>query len=107
MSDMTPSPPAPLPQRGEGGDELSSCPRPLWGRGRSRRAGPGEGVQVSPYWAGLNSIARAAEKAKYHPDIDIRYNVVAITLSTHSARGVTEKDFALAQLIDAIASNLR
>ena len=55
----------------------------------------------------VNSIASAAEKAKHHPDIDIRYNVVAITLSTHSAGGVTEKDFALAQQIDALASNLR
>ena len=37
MSDMTPSPPAPLPQRGEGGDELSSCPRPFGGEGGAER----------------------------------------------------------------------
>jgi 4a-hydroxytetrahydrobiopterin dehydratase len=54
----------------------------------------------------VNRIARTAEKADHHPDIDIRYNVVGITLSTHSARGITEKDFALAQQIDEIASNL-
>ena len=54
----------------------------------------------------LNRIARTAEKAGHHPDLDIRYNVVGIGLSTHRAGGITEKDFALAQQIDDIASNL-
>ena len=54
----------------------------------------------------VNRIARTAEKAGHHPDIDIRYNVVGIGLSTHSAGGITEKDFALAQQIDDLASNL-
>ena len=54
----------------------------------------------------VNRIARAAEKANHHPDIDIRYNVVEIVLSTHSAGGITEKDFALARQIDDLASNL-
>jgi len=54
----------------------------------------------------VNRIARTVEKAGHHPDLDIRYNVVGIGLSTHSAGGITEKDFALAQQIDDIASNL-
>ena len=54
----------------------------------------------------LNRVARTAEKAGHHPDLDIRFNVVEIGLSTHSAGGITEKDFALAQQIDDIASNL-
>jgi 4a-hydroxytetrahydrobiopterin dehydratase len=54
----------------------------------------------------VNRIARAAESANHHPDIDIRYNVVEIGLSTHSAGGITAKDFALAQQIDDIASSL-
>jgi 4a-hydroxytetrahydrobiopterin dehydratase len=54
----------------------------------------------------VNRIARTAEMAGHHPDIDIRYNVVGIVLSTHSAGGITEKDFALAQEIDNLASNL-
>ena len=45
-------------------------------------------------------IAILAELADHHPDIDIRYNRVTITLSTHSAGGVTEKDFALAKRIE-------
>ena len=54
----------------------------------------------------VNRIARTAEKANHHPDLDIRYNVVEVTLSTHSEGGITEKDFALAQQIDEISSNL-
>ena len=54
----------------------------------------------------VNRIARAAEKANHHPDIDIRYNVLEIGLSTHSEGGITEKDFALAQEIDKLASKL-
>jgi 4a-hydroxytetrahydrobiopterin dehydratase len=36
------------------------------------------------------------------PDIDIRYKQVTLRLSTHSAGGLTEKDFALAQQIDQL-----
>jgi 4a-hydroxytetrahydrobiopterin dehydratase len=45
-------------------------------------------------------VAQLAEDADHHPDIDVRYNRVTLTLSTHSAGGVTEKDFALARQID-------
>ena len=50
----------------------------------------------------VNKIAEAAENAGHHPDITINYNVVGISLSTHSAGGVTEKDFDLAGRIDQI-----
>ena len=45
----------------------------------------------------VNSVAKLAEKAWHHPDIDIRWNKVTLTLTTHDAGGLTEKDFALAQ----------
>ena len=51
----------------------------------------------------VNVVARAAEKACHHPDIDIRWNKVTLTLSTHSAGGLTAKDFALAAKCDALA----
>ncbi len=51
----------------------------------------------------VNKIAEAAEEAQHHPDITINYSIVTISLSTHSEGGVTEKDFELAQQIDAIA----
>lgn len=51
----------------------------------------------------VNTVARLAEKAWHHPDIDIRWNKVALTLTTHDAGGLTEKDFELAQQFDRLA----
>lgn len=51
----------------------------------------------------VNRIAEAAEKAGHHPDITINYNLVTLSLSTHSEGGVTEKDFQLAKEIDGLA----
>src|SRR5438552_3228356 len=48
----------------------------------------------------VNRVARLAEKAWHHPDIDIRWNKVTLTLTTHDAGGLTEKDFELAQKFD-------
>ena len=48
----------------------------------------------------VNRVADLAEEADHHPDILIRYNKVTLTLSTHSAGGLTEKDFQLARKID-------
>ena len=51
----------------------------------------------------VNKVAALAEAAAHHPDILIRYSKVTLTLSTHDAGGVTEKDFALAGQSDAAA----
>jgi 4a-hydroxytetrahydrobiopterin dehydratase len=45
----------------------------------------------------VNAVAKLAEKAWHHPDIDIRWNKVALTLTTHDAGGLTGKDFKLAK----------
>jgi 4a-hydroxytetrahydrobiopterin dehydratase len=50
----------------------------------------------------VNSVALLAEKANHHPDIDIRWNKVRLVLSTHSAGGLTEKDFNLAKQIESL-----
>lgn len=50
----------------------------------------------------VNSVALLAEKANHHPDIDIRWNTVLLVLSTHSAGGLTEKDFSLAEQIESL-----
>ena len=44
----------------------------------------------------------AAEKAGHHPDWSNAYNTVSISLSTHDAGGLSEKDIALANRIDAL-----
>ncbi len=50
----------------------------------------------------VNYVAEIAERAWHHPDIDIRWNKVTLTLATHDAGGLTEKDFALAQRFDRL-----
>ena len=52
----------------------------------------------------VNRVADLAEEADHHPDILIRYNKVTLTLATHSARGLTAKDFRLAREIDGAGS---
>lgn len=49
----------------------------------------------------VNRVADLAEEANHHPDIEIKYNRVELSLSTHSEGGLTDKDFALAEQIDA------
>lgn len=48
----------------------------------------------------VNKVATKSEKEEHHPDIDVRYNKVRLTLSTHSEGGITEKDIKLARIID-------
>jgi 4a-hydroxytetrahydrobiopterin dehydratase len=51
----------------------------------------------------VTRVALAAEKADHHPDIDIRWNRVTLTLSTHSEGGLTARDLDLADLADGLA----
>jgi 4a-hydroxytetrahydrobiopterin dehydratase len=51
----------------------------------------------------VNAVAKLAERAWHHPDIDIRWNRVTLALTTHDAGGLTEKDFALARKFDALS----
>jgi 4a-hydroxytetrahydrobiopterin dehydratase len=50
----------------------------------------------------VNRVAGLAESADHHPDIDIRYSKVTLTLSSHDAGGITDKDIALAKAIDQV-----
>lgn len=53
-------------------------------------------------WGFMTRVAMAAEKADHHPEWSNVYNKVEITLSTHDAGGVTDKDIALAKFIDGL-----
>ena len=55
----------------------------------------------------VNLIGDEAEQLDHHPDIDIRWNKVTLTLSTHSAGGITERDFTLAHRINDRAASSR
>jgi 4a-hydroxytetrahydrobiopterin dehydratase len=48
-------------------------------------------------------VAYLAEQANHHPDIAIAWNKVTLTLSSHSAGGLTAADFDLAGKISALA----
>ncbi|MHC5727936.1 MAG: 4a-hydroxytetrahydrobiopterin dehydratase [Nostoc sp.] len=50
----------------------------------------------------VNKLVEPAESAGHHPDIEISYNKVKITLTTHDAGGLTQADFDLAQVIAKI-----
>jgi 4a-hydroxytetrahydrobiopterin dehydratase len=50
----------------------------------------------------VGHVARIAERRDHHPDIDLRYSRVRLTLSTHSAGGLTGKDFASAREFGAL-----
>ncbi|MEE2907511.1 MAG: 4a-hydroxytetrahydrobiopterin dehydratase [Planctomycetota bacterium] len=50
----------------------------------------------------VNKVADVAESSAHHPDIMIRYNKVTLTLTTHDAGGLTEKDFDMAATIDTL-----
>lgn len=54
-------------------------------------------------WGFMTRVAMAAEKADHHPEWFNVYNKVEIVLSTHDAGGLSEKDVALAKVIDAVA----
>jgi 4a-hydroxytetrahydrobiopterin dehydratase len=59
--------------------------------------------QFRNFMTGINfvtAVAKAADAADHHPDIDIRYTKVTCALSTHSAGGITQKDLDLAKQID-------
>jgi 4a-hydroxytetrahydrobiopterin dehydratase len=51
----------------------------------------------------VGAVAYLAESASHHPDIAIAWNKVTLTLSTHSAGGLTANDFALARQISALS----
>jgi 4a-hydroxytetrahydrobiopterin dehydratase len=50
----------------------------------------------------VNKVAEIAEAANHHPDFEIRYNKVRLTLTTHDEGGLTAKDFKLAAKISRL-----
>ena len=50
----------------------------------------------------VNDVAEIAEDAQHHPDIDVRYTRVTLTLTTHDKGGLTAADFEMAGRIDTL-----
>ena len=53
-------------------------------------------------FSAMSRIAFECEALNHHPDWTNVYNVLTISLSTHDAGGVTEKDFQLMEAIETI-----
>jgi 4a-hydroxytetrahydrobiopterin dehydratase len=51
----------------------------------------------------VNRLTPAAEEMNHHPDIEISWNKVTVSVTTHSEGGLTENDFELAGKIDSVA----
>jgi 4a-hydroxytetrahydrobiopterin dehydratase len=56
-------------------------------------------------FAFMTKVALLAEKMDHHPEWSNVYNTVDVTLSTHDAGGVTQKDIDMAKAMEAYASN--
>jgi 4a-hydroxytetrahydrobiopterin dehydratase len=85
-------------------DELAAALSglPLW-------SGDGDGLPRSVELPGFADAVAAivrigfvAEELDHHPDVDLRWRTLHLTLVTHSASGVTEFDVALARRLDAL-----
>ena len=50
----------------------------------------------------INTVGHLAEAAWHHPDLTVSYAFVIVKLVNHAAKGVTEKDFALARKIEEV-----
>lgn len=51
----------------------------------------------------VDSLVEPAEAMNHHPDLEISWSKVTVSLSTHAEGGLTESDFKLAAKIDALA----
>jgi 4a-hydroxytetrahydrobiopterin dehydratase len=85
-------------------DELAAALSglPLW-------SGDGEGIRRSVELPGFPDAVAAivrigfvAERMDHHPDVDLRWRTLHLTLATHSVGGVTELDLELARRIDEL-----
>jgi 4a-hydroxytetrahydrobiopterin dehydratase len=85
-------------------DELSAALSglPAW-------SGDGDGlrrtVELPDFRAAVDAIvaiADVAEELDHHPDVDLRWRTLHLTLVTHSAGGVTDLDLQLARRIDVL-----
>jgi 4a-hydroxytetrahydrobiopterin dehydratase len=54
----------------------------------------------------VNGVAKAAQAADHHPDIDIRFTKITCALSTHSAGGITQSDLDMAKQIERVYETL-
>ena len=82
--------------------ELSTAP--AWSRAGQEISTVTERADFRDALLYLGAVAYLAESANHHPDVAISWNKVTLTLSSHSAGGLTGADFALARQISALST---
>jgi 4a-hydroxytetrahydrobiopterin dehydratase len=73
---------------------------PEWARDGQRIRRQFRFASFAEAMAFVNRVAALAEEVDHHPDILVEYGRVTLTLSSHDAGGLTERDFRLAGRID-------
>ena len=79
-------------------DKLAALPGWYYEDGRVPRYYKTDGWPVTLLL--VNAIAFVAEAANHHPDLSVTWARVGVKLQTHSAGGITDKDFSLARQIE-------
>lgn len=82
-------------------EQLRTLPGWQYEEGALRRVYETDGWPVTLML--VNALGFIAEAADHHPDLTVTYRRVTVALSTHSAGGITGKDFELARKFDEIA----
>jgi 4a-hydroxytetrahydrobiopterin dehydratase len=82
-------------------EQLGSLPGWRYEGGAIRRAYQTDGWPTTLML--VNAIGFFAEAADHHPDLKVSWGSVEVALNTHSAGGITEKDFELARLVEQTA----
>jgi 4a-hydroxytetrahydrobiopterin dehydratase len=85
---------------GQLADELATVP--AWTRNDAEISMRAERADFRDALLYVNAVGYLAERANHHPDIAVAWNKVTLSLSTHSAGGLTANDFALAREISAL-----
>ncbi|MGH3250684.1 MAG: 4a-hydroxytetrahydrobiopterin dehydratase [Trebonia sp.] len=80
--------------------DLAATPGWLVSDGRLTRTVTGKDFRDALLF--VNAVGFLAERANHHPDILIAWNAVTLTLISHSAGGLTGKDFELARQISEL-----
>lgn len=71
-------------------------------KGRSALQKSFQFADFNAAFAFMTRVALTAEKMNHHPEWFNVYNKIDVTLSTHDAGGITERDFKLAQFMDRV-----
>ena len=83
------------------GGKLSALPGWYFEGGMIRRVYKTDGWPTTLML--VNAIGFLAEAAYHHPDLAVTWGRITVKLSTHSAGGITDKDFELARKIEDVA----